>query len=270
MIYLYELICPMRNRVCYVGLTNNPHKRLLQHKRDCYRYKTKIAKYVRHLKKKGLEDQLEMQLIASFSCQYEAGEYERQRISLRRMQGKIYNILDGGYEQAPNFSMVGINKMIAEGRLFGGCKSGEECPRSVLKEAQILQIYKMIKQFYSNKEILTILGLDMPTTTISAIRSGENWPQLWKKHFTIKILAPGVIGGVGVGWITPRDKVCILLMANAGWSYEVVRKYYPRLTKGDFKRASCKSIWIKVVKFVELHPDLASEVLREKFEHLAL
>ena len=65
---------------------------------------------------------------------------------------------------------------------------GEENVTSIFKEEEILFIYSLIKEFYTNEDIISKVeekfGKYIKRTNLSQIRLGKNWNHLFKEHFT--------------------------------------------------------------------------------------
>lgn len=57
---------------------------------------------------------------------------------------------------------------------------GEANGNSILKEADILNMYQLIKEGYNNKSISEIYNINF--RTVSQIRKGQRWNHLFKKH----------------------------------------------------------------------------------------
>lgn len=244
-IYLYQLIDPRTNMPCYVGLTIHPKKRLTQHKKDRNRYNTKIAKLCRKLYKLGILQNLRLEQLGVYSDAKSASAAEITTISSLRQSGyDLKNQLPGGYEQAPgNCSHDQIvKKMLIAGTLFGGFKHGEEASRAILTDNQVLDIYRLIKLFYSNAEIISELQLSVRTTTLTSIRNGENWTHLWLQYFTEVIPSTLVLSE----WCNTRVKLDILSLYMTGTSDADICKKYPRLHLGDLRRAKVRQVWKKV------------------------
>ena len=243
---LYYLFDPRTNKVCYIGITSQDFiKRLNQHKNPSKNNKTKIAKLQRFLlknkmslygsviiesKDKDLIQQLEIEHIKNFD------------------KSNLKNIENGGY-LSPRSTESALKA--AKTRKNNGHEAlkGEDNGSSIFKEIEILNIYDLIKQYYTNIEIIEILNLNVNNTTIQSLRTGQNWNWLWKKHFTIII--PSFY--MSKNGINPRLKFNIIKDILNNKSNEEIIKNYKQEYKGiitDIYKIKNKKCWTKLWNYV--------------------
>jgi group I intron endonuclease len=119
---------------------------------------------------------------------------------------------------------------------------GENHPNAYLNENQVIEIYKLIKKYYSNNEIISKLNLNLQSGSITNIRYGITWNYLWHKHF--KFPYPGFPSKKnGVSF---RIKMKIIEFLDKGYEIDHISKWIKRVNKYDIKYASEKKIWKKV------------------------
>jgi group I intron endonuclease len=119
---------------------------------------------------------------------------------------------------------------------------GENHPNVILTEKQVIEIYKLIKKYYSNNEIISLLNLNIQSGSITNIRYGITWNHLWHKFFTIPYPGfPSKKNGVSF-----RIKIKIIELLDKGYEIEHISKWIKRVNKYDIKYASEGKIWKKV------------------------
>ena len=122
--------------------------------------------------------------------------------------------------------------------------SGHNHPNSLLTENQVIQIYNLIKKYYSNNEIIEKLNLPIQSGSITNIRYGITWNFLWHDHF--KLPYPGFPSRHnGVPF---RVKMKIIELIDKGYTVEHISKWIKRVNKYDIKYASTQKIWKNVWK----------------------
>jgi hypothetical protein len=237
---LYYLYDPRNNKVCYVGITNNPNRRFSQHNRPISTNQSKIAKLAMHLKTLGLK--LEGKIIhQSYSRSYiEFLEKSNIRRLRNKYKNQIKNLQDGGYNSF-GFHAESIKKMLETKKL--NCKPipRGESSNSNLKESDVIELYSLILDFYSNTEIVKRMEGKVTRTQVSMIRNGSNWNHLFveNKMFNLPSLPNN-------GGYTGKEKIEILDKISKGYDYETLSKIYTKLSKSDLKRIQNREIWDKV------------------------
>jgi group I intron endonuclease len=124
---------------------------------------------------------------------------------------------------------------------------GENHPNVVLSEEQIVKIYKLIKKYYSNNEIISKMDLNIQSGSITNIRYGITWNHLWHKYFLFPYPGfPSKKNGVPF-----RVKMKIIELLDKGYTVEHISKWIKRVNKYDIKYASAKKIWKNVWNIYE-------------------
>lgn len=124
---------------------------------------------------------------------------------------------------------------------------GEKHPNVILSENEVIKIYNLIKRYYSNNEILSKLNLNIKSGSITNIRYGITWNNLWHEHFTYPYPGfPSKINGVPF-----RIKMKIIELLDKGYEVDHIAKWIKRVNKYDIKYASTKKIWKNVWKIYE-------------------
>jgi hypothetical protein len=241
--YLYFLIDPRKDEVCYVGLTKQDFKkRLLQHKNPKASNEASIAKLQRHLKKQGLT--LGGEIVAKGSRDFIEVLEKWTITGFWKYMGKnsIKNHQIGGFGafgQAPESKRKAwetIAKRKAEGKYEK--IEGEKSSSSKITEKDVLDIYDLIKKFYSNKEILRILPLNIGITGLCQIRNGNNWNYLFKRENMINIPSMNVVEGA----LKSQEKLQVLSLVEDGkTNKEIQLKYKVRTT--DLDRIRRRDLW---------------------------
>lgn len=117
-------------------------------------------------------------------------------------------------------------------------REGEKSSSNKLTECQILEIYKLIRQFYSNSEILDMLALDIGLTGLNQIRHGKSWKYLWEQEGMIVI--PSL--KKEKGGLSSPNKIKVLTDIENGTSVEDIKQKY-QLQTTDIKRIKEKTLW---------------------------
>lgn len=238
---LYYLYDPRNSTVCYVGITKNPKNRFRQHNNPSPTNMSKLAKLVRHLKA------LSLKLEGKVIHQTYSREYIDflEKTNIRRLRNKyknqIKNLQDGGYN---SFGLNDESKLkILETRKINNKPNpkGEAC--SNIKEEDVLKIYSLIKEFYSNTEIVEFMDGKVSRTQVSMIRNGCNWSYLFEKENMSNIPSLPNNGGY-----SGKIKIEIVDKLNSGIGYEALSKEYTNISKSDLKRIEQRQVWSKVWK----------------------
>lgn len=241
--YLYVLIDPRDDKVCYVGITMQSFQdRLNQHRNPVRGNNTRIAKLQKHLKSIGLTIQGEV--LAKGSEEF-ISILEKYCISgFWKYLGKdsLKNHLIGGRDSfgIDLESLEKRRKTTLERKKQGFYESreGEKSSSNKLTEYQILEIYKLIRQFYSNSEILDMLELDIGLTGLNQIRHGKSWKYLWEQEGMIVI--PSL--KKEKGGLSSPNKIKVLTDIENGTSIEDIKQRY-QLQTTDIKRIKDKILW---------------------------
>lgn len=241
--YLYFLIDPRKNKVCYVGLTKQKFKlRLLQHRNPKHSNEASIAKLQRHLKTIGLTLQGEVMAKGSKELIEALERYYISGFRLYNGKSSIKNHQIGGltsFGQDPE-SKIKAWKTKAEKEKKGLYikKVGEDSSASKLTENQVLAIYDMIKKFYANSEIIEQLGLEIGITGVCQIRSGRTWEHLFKKQNMINIPSLNVVKGA----LGSQQKLKILSMIEEGEDNKTIQSLF-KIGTTDLNRIRDKTLW---------------------------
>ena len=244
--YLYFLEDPRTNRVCYIGLTCQKFStRLSQHRNPVKHNNTKIAKLQRKLKEEGLT--LDGYIVAKGSQNFIAALERWYIYGTFTYLGRdsIKNIEIGGYGTfgqhriSKKKSQETRRRKVESGEIQ--YKRGEDSSSSVLEEKDVLLIYDMIKDYYSDSEILDAIGNKIKPSALTAIRMGKNWPHVWERECMRYIPSMGIFKGA----LSSRDKLSILLMIVGGSdNKEIMEKY--KIGYTDLNRIREKSLWKQV------------------------
>ncbi len=244
MFKLYGLIDPRTNKICYIGITKSTLKvRLRQHNSPKSTNEAPIAKLSRYLKVKKMN--LSIVLLETTETQEEIFDKEIQYIKKYKQNGyKLKNVQAGGQLTGNALeSILKGNKNYKINKELGLHKNlkGENNPISIFTNEQVLKIYKLIKKFYSNEEIIDKMDLKCRNTVIQAIRSGQNWKHLWVENFNEMI--PAIF--MTKNGIKPREKLLAIDLMIKGYSLDHIGKKFPRI-KYDIYKVRDKKIWVKV------------------------
>ncbi len=241
--YLYFLIDPRTNSVCYVGLTKQKFKtRLNQHRSPKKSNEASIAKLQRKLKEEGLT--LQGNVVAKGSREFiEAMErYYISGFRLRLGKNSIKNHQIGGldaYGLAPESKKKAWEtkqKKKAEG--LYEIKQGEKSSAHKITEQDVLNIYNLIKQFYANSEILEMLNLNIGVTGLCQIRNGNNWKYLFERENMINIPSMNVVKGA----LNSQDKIAVMHLIVEGKTNQEIREKY-KLQSNDITRIRDRDLW---------------------------
>lgn len=160
---------------------------------------------------------------------------------------KIKNVQDGGIltiNQAKSYKMAKRTRSDNPNKKI---MRGNSSPSHILDENEILNIYKLIKECYSNNQIIKKLNLKVKNTTICAVRSGQNWGYLFKEHFDEVIPSIFVYDKNGNGGLEPRYKLLVIDLIVKGYTKKQITDKLPRI-KNDFNSIKNKQIWKKAWK----------------------
>lgn len=240
---VYCLVDPRYNCVCYIGLTKQKfRKRLLQHRNPAKTNKSAIAKLQRHLIKNNLTLQGH-ELVSGDKD--DVGRFEKNTIKyLRNKYGRksLKNHQDGGFNsygkclKSKKKTLTTVQKNKNKYKYRGGENSSSN---KILKD-QVLQIYLLINNFYSNREIIDILELPIGLTGICAIRKGRVWTKLFKDKNMIFIPSLNTYKGAA----TSQEKIDILNRIEKGEPINKIRDFYNnKVSLSDLKRIKDKKLW---------------------------
>lgn len=240
---IYGLIHPITKKICYVGLTTRTLKeRLAQHNNPVKSNPTKIAKLKRSLKEK----KFSIILLKDCSSKEDMYNSEITFIKFYRESGlKIYNITDGGEyaKQTPESIRKMLETKKKKGTFPKGLK-GEENVTSIFKEEEILFIYSLIKEFYTNEDIISKVeekfGKSIKRTNLSQIRLGKNWNHLFKEHFTEGIPS---LKNFGFNSYNGKVKMRIVELLDKGYPPKSLCRFFKKINLHDMGRISDKKIW---------------------------
>ena len=237
---VYGLIDPRNGSICYIGITKRGLRtRLREHNNPKSTLSTIISKVGRHLKKNELK--FEGVILLNNLTLDQANNEEIKLIIKFKSICKLYNEKPGG---SVGYQSERSKLQISTSRLNNGnCvyKNGEDHCKSTYTEKQVIEIYKLIKKYYSNNEIINKLNLDCKSGTITNLRYGHTWRVFWEKNFKYPIEGfPSREGGVPF-----RVKIRIIKLIDSGFSIEHISRWIKRVNKYDIKYASQKKIWAK-------------------------
>jgi hypothetical protein len=241
--YLYVLHDPRNGNVCYVGITKQKFsQRLSQHRNPVKSNQTSIAKLQRRLKSdgftlsgeilaKGSEEfisALEKYIISGFWRYLGKDSIKNHQIGGRDAFGKADETKRKAWETRSKKKEKG----------FYESREGEKASGSKLTESQVLEIYSLIKQFYSNSEIIDILKLDIGLTGMNQIRKGKCWKYLWGQEKMISIPSMKKESG---GLSSPT-KIEVVEQIYNGEDIKYLQSKY-KLQIADLKRIKEKELW---------------------------
>ena len=240
--FIYGLIDPRTNSLCYIGCTRRPMKiRLRQHNNVPLTQVSKIANLSKTLKRLGLS----FSMIKICTCQSEQEMYDKEvyYISYFRRQGyNLRNIQLGGkltVNEAECYKRASITKKSLRHTYVD--QTGENHPMSKVSKDTVIEIYSFIKQGWNNEEIQSMY----PTLNLSglkALRSGQNWKDLWLEHLDVKIPSiPSQTNKYNTSY-----KLDLVEKLENGAPYTTVAEEFPLVSKADIKRIAEKKIWQKV------------------------
>ncbi len=239
---LYYLYDPRNMIVCYVGVTNNFKTRLGQHCRPKPTLQTKIAKLQRFLLKNGMS-LIGEPILFTDNKDYVSMLEQRSIKRLFRSRGKkqIKNTADGGYSGYTISKEVRAKMLATRLRNNKPPKCGEESPQAKLTEGDVLKVYSLIKQYYSDVEIVTMIDKDVGRTAIASLRRGGNWKHLWIKEgmFVVPSI-PVVKNG-----LSTQSKISLIKDIENGMSTLDIRLKY-KMGSTDIERIRSRSLWATV------------------------
>lgn len=154
-------------------------------------------------------------------------------------ENMVVNHIDGNKHNnnIDNLEIVSHKENINHAYKLGLIKNkyGEQHHNSKLEEKDILEIYKLIKKGFVNKQISEIMKVDF--RTVSLIRNGKRWKRLFKLHMKEIIKSKG----------TNKDLVfCFKLLEdlNKLTNIQISKKY--NLEPSLISRVRSKQTWISV------------------------
>ena len=241
--FIYGLIDPRDNSLCYIGCTRNSMKhRLQQHNSTAARrYQSKISNLAKLLHKL----KLEFSMIKICTCQSEQEMYNKEihYISYFRNQGyNLRNIQPGGrltVNEAESYKRASQTKKKLQHTYVN--QKGENHPMAKVSEEVVIEICGLIKLGYNNEEIQG----KYPTLNLSglkALRSGQNWKCIWQEYLGVKV--PSVHSQTDK--YDTIYKLTLVERLDSGVPYAVVAGEFPLVSKSDIKRIAEKKIWTKV------------------------
>lgn len=240
---LYTLIDPRDNQICYIGITKQSFKnRLAQHRNPIPTNMTAIAKLQRHLKTLGMTIQGEARVKGDE--EFISGLEERLINSFWRVYGKysLKNHQSGGRDAFKNSSESIRKALITKVRntLTGNriILRGDSSPTSKISSEDVIKIYSMINQFYTNKEILKELDLNIGLTGVNQIRQGVNWKELFIKY-NMKVI-PSMYTTEGA--LNSQQKIEVMKLLETGTDIYKIKEMYG-LSVTDLKRIREKTLW---------------------------
>lgn len=240
---LYFLYDPRTNIMCYVGITKQDFKnRLLQHKNPVNSNRTPIAKLQRYLKKRGMSLYGEVMLTDSMEVIERA---EKTFIEILRLaeNPNLKNVQDGGLSSfgttKESVEKAKVTKKLNREKGLHKDRSGEKSSSSKVMESEVLEIYRLIKMFYSNDEILEILKLNIGKSNIAQIRNGSNWKNLWDREKMVHIPS----AHKEKNGLPTVEKINLLRRIENQESLIKLKEEYKIFSITDLKRIKIKDIW---------------------------
>lgn len=249
--YLYMLIDPRTDEMCYIGLTKQKFiTRLQQHRNPKKTNKARIAKLQRHLKRNGMT--LQGKVLAKGSKGF-IGLLEKWCITGNwRYIGKesIANHQTGGFNAfgKDKESEFKRKATIEKKKKSGEYKTrkGEDIGTAKITKETVLKIYELIKDFKSNQEIIDELSLPIGVTGVCAIRNGSNWKHLFEQEDMVNI--PSLKSQNGK--VTAKEKFKLLEDIENNLTIDKLKLKY-QMTKTDINRIMNKKLWKPVWKLYE-------------------
>jgi len=242
---VYGLIHPKTNQICYIGYTKQLlNKRLSQHNCPKKNNMCYLAKCKRSLK----NEKFNIVLLKNYNTEEEMLKGEIDYISYyKSLNYKLYNLQEGGNKTSN--TKESLKRMIITRNKNNKWHSlkGEDHGQSLLSEIEVLDIYKLIKEFKSNRDIL----IDYPNlkrTTLNQIRKGKTWKHLFVNHFTKSIPS---LKNFSKHSYSSNIKIEIIKLINNNIDLKDINIKYNALTISDLNRIKCKQIWIPVWKLYE-------------------
>lgn len=236
--FLYYLYDPRNNTVCYVGITKNYTRRIRQHLKPLKRNNSPIACLQRHLLTSGKT--ICGSVIAATKNKHLIDRWEKSSIKrLKRSRGsQIKNIMPGGfcYVELTKEQRVAKSTYIKNNPI--NKKRGEDL--SNLTDDNVLEIYKLVKLYYSNTEIIKMVDFSVSRTQICNIRSGVNWAHLYNENNMVYI--PSIPNN---GGYSGNEKIDIIHKLSSGYSVDDIKLVYKNISKSDLLRIRDRRIWDK-------------------------
>lgn len=249
--WMYYLYDPRDNSLCYVGITKQKFQsRLGQHRSPKKSNMASIAKLQRHLKSIGLTLQGEVVLKGSEEL---VSKFEKYMVTGYKMyagKDSIKNHQIGGRDafscapESKQKAWVTRNENLKSGKTT--IIRGEDSASAKVTEKQVLEVYSLIKQFYTNSEILDKLSLPIGVTGLCAIRNGTNWRGLFIKEGMINIPSMNVVKGA----LNSQDKLKVLSLIEQGLDFKEIQKTY-KVQTTDLARIKEKTLWKMAWKVYE-------------------
>ena len=240
---LYFLYDPRTGIMCYVGITKQLFKhRLLQHRNPVASNRTPIAKLQRTLKKKGMSLYGEVMLVDSMEVIERA---EKTFIEVLRLADnpKLKNVQDGGLNSFGNtkesIEKAKVTKKLNREKGLHQDRSGEKSSSSKVTESEVLEIYRLIKLFYSNDEIIETLELNIGKSTIAQMRNGSNWKNLWDREKMVRIPS----SHKEPNGLPTIEKIKLISRIENEEDLEKLKENYKMFSITDLKRIKSKNIW---------------------------
>jgi hypothetical protein len=175
--------------------------------------------------------------------------YEIKFLSIHRLVAELFinfipkdmvvNHIDGNKHNnnVKNLEIISYKENTQHAYKLGLIKNkyGEKHYNNKLEEIQIIEIYKLIKQGFVNKQISDIMKVDF--RTISLIRTGKRWKHLFNTHMKEVIESKG----------TNKDlSFCFKVIEDLGIlsNIQISKKY--NLEPSLVSRVRSKQTWISV------------------------
>lgn len=245
---IYGLINPKSDKICYIGYTTQLlSTRLRQHNNPVTNNNSKVAKLLRHL----IKENLKFSIVEIDDCINEKEMYKSEIKHIKEYSEKgykLYNLQEGGCSSKnPVESYKKAYKTALKRGTFLKSRKGSENEKAVLNENEVLEIYKLIKQNYSNEEIYKKYNIKCKISTIKALRNGQNWQHLWNLHFDKKINSLKCLNS---GY-NPRIKLKIIDLIEKNYELNHIHKWFQKVSKSDLKRIKNQEIWKPIRKRYE-------------------
>lgn len=241
--YMYYLYDPRDDSLCYVGITKQKFQnRLGQHRNPIPTNMAAIAKLQRHLKTLGLTLSGEVVLKGSEDLVSMFEKYMVTGFKIYVGRDCIKNHQIGGRDafscapESKQKAWITRNKNLKSGKTK--TLKGEDSASAKVTEEQVLKIYSLIKQFYTNSEILDIMQIPIGITGLCAIRNGSNWNHTFEREGMINIPSMNVVKGA----LNSREKIEVLKLIEKGIDFKEIQKKY-KVQYTDLTRIKEKTLW---------------------------
>ena len=243
---IYGLIDPRTNKICYIGYTTQLLKtRLLQHLNPIPNNLSKIAKLHRYLKRNGLK----LSIIEICNCKNEEEMYEKEIFYISHFKNIGYdlkNIQKGGKITInEEESYLKSKRTRLKNKKNYTTYRGENSPISLLTNNEVINIYNLIKKGYNNEDIYKFYNDKCTLSVIKAIRSGQNWKELF--DINMKEFIPSIKSSSNECY-TGYQKVKIVDLISKNYELCHIHKWFNKISKSDLKRIKNKIIWNPVWK----------------------